>query len=331
MLYVDQRWIGDHGIGRFARRVLSSLEYMPIPLEANPASPLDMFRLSLALRKATSRDLFYSPGYNSPLACRARIIFTLHDLNHIDTREVSSTAKRLHYATFMMRSCHRAVRILTVSEFSRSRIAEWSGVPIDKIVNVGCGVDPQYNPEAAPYSFLFPYLLCVSNRKGHKNEYRTVEAFARASLDPDIRLVFTGNPTPDLMECIKRHKATQRIRFVGLVPDALLPSLYCSAQALVFASLYEGFGLPVLEAMACGTPVVTSKVSALPEIAGDAALLVDPLCVDEIGAAMEQIINDELLRHRLREAGIARATQFPWEMTIAKVQRILTKSISGQD
>ncbi len=331
MIYADQRWIGDHGIGRFARRVLSGLEYSPVSLKTNPASPLDLYRLPLALRNLTSGDLFFSPGYNSPLVCRASVIFTLHDLNHIDTREVSSVAKRIYYATCMKRNCQQAANILTVSEFSRLRIAEWSGTPIDKIINVGCGVDPQYNPEAAPYSFSFPYLLCVSNRKGHKNEHRTIEAFANANLAQDIRLVFTGNPTSELMECIERNKVTQRVQFVGLVPDTLLPSLYRSAQALVFVSLYEGFGLPVLEAMACGIPVVTSNTSALPEVAGDGALLVNPLCVDEIATAMHRILTDTLLRHQLREKGIARATHFSWKKTIGKVQSILSPYASGQD
>jgi len=323
MIYADQRWIGDHGIGRFARHVLAALDYRPVSLVSHPASPLDSWRLTRELRKLTSNDIFFSPGYNTPLLCNAPIVFTLHDLNHIDRPENSSAIKRLYYATVLKRACNRAVAILTVSEFSRGRIIRSFDVPQEKVFNVGCGVDPQYHPDVTAYQFPFPYLLCVSNRKRHKNEFRVVEAFARASFDAEIHLVFTGNPTAALTECVKRHRMTSRVHFAGVVPDAQLPSLYRSAEALVFPSLYEGFGLPVLEAMACGTPVVTSNVSALPEVAGNAALLVDPTSVEQIAEAIERLVNDRSLRERLSQKGLARAADFPWTITTLRVREIL--------
>lgn len=323
MIYADQRWIGDHGIGRFARHVLAGLAYAPVLLSSNPASPLDSWSLARALGRLTRDDLFFSPGYNSPLFCAAPFIFTIHDLNHIDRPENSSPLKRLYYATILKRSCHRAARILTVSEFSRTRIVDWSGVSPEKVLNVSCGVDPDYNPEVAPYKIPFSYLLCVSNRKPHKNELRTVEAFARAGLDPEMRLVFTGRPTVELAAVIERFHMTQRVHFVGVVPDAELPSLYHSAEALVFASLYEGFGLPVLEAMACGTPVVTSNTSALPEVAGDATLLVDPTSMEDIAAAMRQIVENVSLRQQLRERGLTQAARFSWAATSSRVRELL--------
>lgn len=326
MIYADQRWIGDHGIGRFARHVLADLNYRPVPLASRPASALDPWRLARALGKLTGNDLFFSPGYNSPLFCAAPCVFTLHDLNHIDRPENSSPSKRLYYATVLKPSCHRAASILTVSEFSRTRIIEWSGVSPEKVVNVRCGVGPEYHPGVAPYELPFPYLLCVSNRKLHKNEFRTVEAFALSGLAATIRLVFTGKPTPELADCIERNHVAGRVQFVGLIPDAQLPSLYHSAQALVFASLYEGFGLPVLEAMACGTPVVTSNTSALPEIAADAALLVDPTSVEQIAAALQRIMNDTSLRQQLRRKGLAQAAQFSWASTAGWVQKSLLLS-----
>jgi glycosyltransferase involved in cell wall biosynthesis len=116
---------------------------------------------------------------------------------------------------------------------------------------------------------------------------------------------------------------TLNVHFVGLVPEANLPSLYRSAEALVFPSLYEGFGLPLLEAMACGTPVVTANVTAMPEIAGDAAVLVDPTSVEQIADAIRQIASDTSLRGRLREKGLTRAAQFSWARTAARVHRLL--------
>jgi glycosyltransferase involved in cell wall biosynthesis len=331
MLYADQRWIGNHGIGRFARHLLGSLDYRPVPLGSNPAAPLDAWRLTRALGELTRDDLFFSPGYNSPLFCASPFVFTIHDLSHIYCPENSSPLIRLYYATVLRRACRRAAGILTVSEFTRAQIVKWSGVPPEKVFNVGCGVDPAYHPGAdpyeLPYELPFPYLLCVSNRKRHKNEYRVVEAFARASLAAGIRLVFTGKPTVELADCMERHQVTPRVHFVGVVPEARLPSLYRGAEALVFPSLYEGFGLPVLEAMACGTPVVTSNTTAMPEVAGDAALLVDPTSVERIAAAIEQIVGDTSLRRQLRDKGLARATQFSWASTTASVRELLTRHV----
>jgi glycosyltransferase involved in cell wall biosynthesis len=323
MIYADQRWIGNHGIGRFARHVLPALDYRPISLTSNPAAPLDAWRLAHALGKLTTSDLFFSPGYNTPLYCSAPFIFTIHDLSHVYCAENTSPAIQLYYATIMKRACRRAAKIFTVSEFTRGQIIEWSTVSPDKVFNVGCGVDPAYKPEGDSYGLPFPYLLSVSNRKPHKNEFRVVEAFSKAQLDAEICLVFTGDATSDLDHWIKRQQLQSRVKFVGMVPEEKLPSLYRGAQALIFPSLYEGFGLPVLEAMACGTPVVTSNVTALPEIAGDAALLVDPTSVDEIAGAMGKIAGKTSLRSQLRERGHVRSSQFSWARTAMNTERLI--------
>jgi len=328
MLYADQRWIGNHGIGRFARHVLGALDYAPIRLRSNPAAPLDSWRLARALANLNGRDVFFSPGYNTPLFCRSPFVFTIHDLSHFYCPENSSAAIRLYYATILKRACRHAAKILTVSEFTRQQIIEWTGVNEEKVFNVGCGVDAAYHPGHETYGLPFPYLLCVSNRKEHKNEFRLVEAFAKAAIDDSIRLVFTGRPEETIVRWIGRHRLSDRVVFLGVIPENKLPSLYRGARALVFPSLYEGFGLPVLEAMACGTPAVTSNVTAMPEIAGDAALLVEPTCVEEIARAIERIVEDEALRERLRQRGAKRAVLFAWTRTCVRVRQELA-SLSG--
>lgn len=323
MIYADQRWIGDHGIGRFARHVLAGLDYRPVLLSSQPAAAFDTWKLTRALGKLTPNDMFFSPGYNSPLFCPSPFVFTVHDLNHIYAPPNSSALKRLYYATVLKRACHRAAIIFTVSEFTRGQIIEWSGVTAEKVFNVCCGVDTTYHPGGEVYGLPFPYLLCVSNRKRHKNEFRTVEAFGQARLASEIRLVFTGNPSSELTEYIARRNLTARVHFLGLVPEVKLPSLYRGAEALVFVSLYEGFGLPLLEAMASGTAAITSNVSALPEIAGDAALLVNPNEVEDIAEAMGVIVNNTALRQRLREKGLTQSAKFSWATTTAKVKELL--------
>jgi glycosyltransferase involved in cell wall biosynthesis len=323
MIYADQRWIGKGGIGRFARHVLASVDYHPVSIPSDPASPFDTWRLARGLGKITRNDLFFSPGYSSPIFCEAPFILTIHDLNHIDRQENSNYAKRIYYATVLRRACRRSVRVLTVSEFSRQRIVDWSGIPPEKVVNVGNGVDPSFNPHVAPYGLPFPYLLCVSNRKRHKNEFRTVEAFARSGVANWVRLVFTGDPTPELDACIRLHEVARRVHFVGRIEEARLSSLYRGAEALVFMSLYEGFGLPVLEAMACGVPVTSANTTALLEVAGDAALLVDPTSVEQMADAVARIVSDMSLRERLRERGLARAGRFSWKVTTGMVNEVL--------
>lgn len=323
MIYADQRWIGHHGIGRFAREVLPALDYRPVPLDGHPAAPLDSWRLSRALRGLTGDDLFFSPGYNSPLYAPAPFVFTIHDLSHVYCPENSSPLIRLYYATILKRACHRALRIFTVSEFTREQIVEWSDVAPERVFNVGCGVDPAYRPSNDARALPYPYLLCVSNRKPHKNEFRIIEGFARAAVPKDVRLVFTGEKTMDLARWIELQGVSSRVSFAGVVPEEKLPGLYAGAQALVFASLYEGFGLPILEAMACGTPVIASNVTAMPEISGDAALLVDPTSVKQIAGGMEQVLSDNSLRQELREKGLARASQFSWATTRETVKRLL--------
>ncbi len=323
MIYADQRWIGNHGIGRFARHVLAGLDYQPIPITSHPAAPLDSWRLAQALKGGSHKDLFFSPGYNTPLFCSGPFVFTIHDLSHVYCSENSSLPILLYYATIMKRACRRAAKILTVSDFTRAQIVEWSGVPSEKVQNVGCGVDAKYRPEGEPYGLPFRYMLCVSNRKTHKNEFRTVAAFAKAAIDPEIRLVFTGEPTPTLTKWIEQQQVASRIVFLGVVAEEQLPALYRGAESLIFASLYEGFGLPVLEAMACGTPVLTSNVTAMPETAGGAALLVNPTSIDQLSQAITQIVGDRCLRAQLREKGLRRAAHFQWEDTAGKVHEQL--------
>lgn len=323
MIYADQRWFGPHGIGRFANHVLAGLVYRSVPLRSNPAAPLDSWFLSRALRDLKPTDLFFSPGYNTPLFCPAPFMFSIHDLSHIYCTENSSPPIRLYYATVMKRACRLAACILTVSNFTRNQIIAWSGVPAEKVVNVGCGVDAAYTPEGQVYRVPYSYLLCVSNRKRHKNEFRIVRAFASVKTDAALHLLFTGNPDPGLKKLINSLGIDSRVHFTGVVPETDLPSLYRGAVALVFSSLYEGFGLPILEAMACGIPVVTSNVTAMPEIAADAAVLVDPTSVEEITDAIQQVAYDGSLRIRLREKGLKRAREFNWTSTAGRVHQIL--------
>lgn len=324
MVCYDPRWQGSHGIGRFSSAVLKRIPCEPLKVAGNPASPLDPLRLALALSGVPRDTVFFSPGYNTPLFSRVPFVFTLHDLNHIDRPENSSALKRLYYSTILKKACHRANHVLTVSNYSRTRIADWSGLPVERVTNVGNGVDTAFNPAVEPYTPGYPYLFCVGNRRLHKNEFRVVEAFAAADMPEGMRLILSGNPTAELVGRIENRGQSDRIVFAGQIPEAQMPSFYRGAVALLFPSLYEGFGLPVIEAMACGTPVITSNTTSLPEVAGEAALLVNPESVEEIASAVSRLASDSSLQDDLRRKGYGQAAKFTWERTAALISEALS-------
>jgi len=281
--------------------------------------------MTLAMRKLPANAALFSPGYNAPLLLSRPFVFTIHDLNHLDRPENSNFLKRLYYRLIIRRAARQAFRVLTVSEFSRGRIIDWANLDPARVVNVGNGVEPHFTPDAVPLTPGYPYLLCVGNRKAHKNEARVLEAFARAEIDPDIQLIFTGDATTQLTIISQEFAVEKRVSFLGRVTENNLPGLYRGALALLFPSLYEGFGLPVLEAMACGTPVLTANTTALPEVVGDAALLVDPLSVTQITRGIEQLCADESLRQELRQQGLTRAAEFTWDHVVARVHSVLSE------
>jgi glycosyltransferase involved in cell wall biosynthesis len=325
-IHYDARWIGDHGIGRFAREIQKRILMNDLNIEGSPSSPLDIFRFTYALAVKTHHsDIVFSPGFNVPIAMFRTFVFTIMDLNHIDLKGNDNILKTIYYNWFLRSAARRAAAVLTISEFSRKRIIEWAGVCGDKVVNVGCGVSSNYKFNVAAASLGYQYLLCVGNRKPHKNEIRVVEAFSRANIANDIRLLFTGDSTENLTREINKHNISDRITFLGRVDEQDLPSVYKGALALVFPSLYEGFGLPVVEAMACGTPVLTSNVTSLPEVAGDAALLVDPLSVELIADGIKKICEDNALREKLIQKGLKQAHKYKWDVVASRVRMVLSR------
>ena len=180
-----------------------------------------------------------------------------------------------------------------------------------------------------------PFMLYTGNIKPHKNVDRVIEAFSilrQSSAEADLKLLIIGDEIskyPNLRRLVHRHQLHQHVRFFGFVPDATLAVLYRLAAVFVFPSLYEGFGLPPLEAMAAGAPVVTSNVSSLPEVVGDAALLVDPMDPAAIAAAVSRVLHEPALRNELVRRGHARVREFSWERSVRRVRDIYGEVVRG--
>jgi len=331
----DQRWIGDHGIGRFAREVISRLgPTLAVPSERKPLHPLDPFLLSRILKRKKP-DLYFSPGFNAPWACDTPCVLTIHDLIHLDVAEESTWRKRWYYDKIVAPDVKRAPAVLTVSQFSKKRIADYFSIEADKVHVVGNGVSNAFSPEGETAHHLDKqhhqhagYLLYVGNHKAHKNVGTLLTAFSMAEVDPAIGLVMTGTPDEAMFKAIAQAGLTDRIRFIEGMSDEQLARWYRGAVALVFPSSYEGFGMPVLEAMACGTPVVCSDAASLPEVVGEgsdaAALLVTPGDHEGLANAIGKIVADEPLRQDLSAKGIARAKQFNWDRVAQRVLSALT-------
>lgn len=323
MRVFDSRWKGTHGIGRFAAELHARLpEFQSIAISGRPSSPRDPWILRSYLLR-TAPELFLSPGYNAPAGSPCAFVFCIHDLNHLFVRENSGALKRAYYEYVIRPAARRARRVLTVSEYSRRAICEWVGIAEQNVVNVGNGVSAAFKPEGKGSRTTAPYFLHVGNHRPHKNFARVLQAFALSDLAGDFALVSTGTPSEDLLAEIGRLGLSRRVVFVGNVSDDQLAGLYRAATALVLVSLYEGFGLPIIEAMSCGTPVLTSDAAAMPEVAGDAAMLVDPYDVEAIAEAMKKLASDTSLRASLRMRGLQHARQYSWDAVAERVRHAL--------
>ena len=271
--------------------------------------------VSLAARRAAA-TVMHLPAGIGPLAPLLPTVVTIHDTIVLRFPRLFRTWQRSYARIVLPRIARSAAAVITGSEASRADIVEQLGVPPDRIVVVAYGVDTRFKPMAtetdeaqsviARYDLPRDFILTVGAIEPRKNLPRIIEAAKGLG----ISLVHAG-PEGWLADDVPRNAA----RFLGYVPTADLRVLYCLARLLVYPSLWEGFGLPVVEAMACGCPVITSTVSAMPEVAGGAAVLVDPTATDALAAAIERVWTNEGLRRELAERGRERARLFTWERT----------------
>jgi glycosyltransferase involved in cell wall biosynthesis len=277
-------------------------------------------------------------------------IVTVHDLlEHMYGAHDGSTLRRSLHFQLTRRALGKAARVLAVSQFTKSEIEKLFAIPGDRIEVLYNAIDERFlRGHASPsdrdliaqrYLVNYPFLLYAGAIRPHKNVVRIIEAFSALKTElekehqmPDLKLIIIGDDLsshPDLRRTVIRSGVQNDVRFLGFVPIEVLRIFYDVAKVFVFPSLYEGFGLPPLEAMAHGTPVVTSNTSSLPEVAGNAAVLVNPENIFEIRRALQKALLDSALRERMKERGYEQAQRFSWTTSVARILEVY-REVAGK-
>ncbi|RJP34654.1 MAG: glycosyltransferase family 1 protein [Actinobacteria bacterium] len=293
-------------------------------------------------------DIFHATNYQAPALRHARLVSTVHDINFVRFPEMQSKGIR-RFISSLPRLLERSRMVLADSRFTADELGEVYDLPAEKLKVVYPGLDPVFLAEPIEeemetalraYALTPPYLAYIGNLHPRKNLATLLEAFSllRArGLEHRLAVIGGGglgrlNNTEyrKLMLRVQDLGLEEQVTFTGYVPDERLRSLLAKADMLVFPSIYEGFGLPPLEAMACGVPVITSRRASLPEVVGDAALLLDnPLEAEEIAAAVEKLIADPALRSRMVRKGRERARAFTWENAASEVLEVYDRVMEG--
>ena len=308
----DQRFLLCYRTNRFFRSLMTS--------RPGPNCSRRLLEEPLSFLIEGPADVFHGLNQRLPRCRLRRAVTTFHDL-FVFYADFSTPEFRERFTALARDAVARSDCIIAVSHYTAQRVTEHLELPQHRLVVIPEGVDPvpefsdrELEEFRRQQKLEFPFLLCVGGVQARKNLRRLVEASER--MKGDCRLVLagvTGYGAEDILKRIQASSVRGKIHLLGYVDDETLAKLYCTATALAFPSLDEGFGLPVLEAMSAGLPVITSNRSALPEVAGDAALLVDPEQTDEIQQALERALCDSKCRQELIEAGRRRAAKFTWE------------------
>jgi len=294
-------------------------------------------RLSLEMLSAPP-DVLFVPAHVLPLVHPRRSVVTVHDLGYRHEPQAHRPLDRLYLDISTRYNARAASHVIADSAATKRDLAQLYGTDPQRIAVVPLGVDELFQPVTDParlaavcakYGLPGDYLLYVGTLQPRKNLVRLVEAWAQiCNLQSAIcnKLVLAGKRGwlyEEIFATVRKLGLEGRVLFPGYVPEEDLPALLSGATAFVLPSLYEGFGLPVLEAMACGTPVIAANVSSLPEVVGDAGLLVDPLDSDALAATMQRLVQDAALGEDLRQRGLARARLFSWPRSAQETLAVL--------
>ena len=296
--------------------------------------------LAPILLRATRADLYHGVLNVAPLACPVPSVITIHDLAFLVFPQTFRGVNRTYLTWATKASARRARRILAVSEATRQEIIRLLGIAPEKVVVTHDAADARFAPPdpavLAEYrrraGLPERFVLYIGTLEPRKNIPTLLRAYAQIAREVDAPLLIGGGRGwlyDEIFATAEQLNLGDKVRFIGFVPGEDLPLLYAAATVFAFPSSYEGFGMPLLEAMACGTPTVTSNVSSLPEVAGDAALLVDPRSPEALAEALRRLLTDTELRAELRQRGLAQARRFDWTESAARTLRVYEDAARG--
>ena len=366
---IDARKLHDFGIGTYVRNLLRQLARLDHDTEyallcqrndtdlaeqlgenfrtiidrSGQYSVREQFSIPINVGRSTPH-LFHAPHYVLPVLTPCRSVVTIHDCIHLlfpqylRNRMAHAYARTMHWT-----AVHRASRILTVSEASKRDILRFFNVPEERVTVIYNAIDERFYDDPSEeeivrvrerYQLHDRFLMYAGNVKPHKNLERLVEAFVllRQGGFDDLKLLITGSEISKyatLRRAVHRYNLHKHVRFLGFQSETTLAALYRLSEVFVFPSLYEGFGLPPLEAMASGTPVVVSNVSSLPEVVGDAAVLVNPYDASAIADGIRQVLGDPARRAELVTRGLTRARMFSWQESASRVRQIYQEVVAA--
>ena len=318
----------------FAELVHTNLELCPAP--ANAFSLAEQ-RLAFQTKLLSGAALWHSPFYALPYALSLPLVVTLEDVTPLVLpQEMPNAAKRLVYQMLNQLAARRARQVITLSNAARDDLVKYLHISREKITVIPLATFDAFQPAAAraiervrtALDLPARYVLYLGINKPHKNLLRLVQAWKK--IQADAVLLIAGHwdtRFPEVKDFVARENLGERVLFRHDVAEANLAPLVSGAITFVFPSLHEGFGLPPLEAMACGTPVVCANASSLPEVVGEAAVLFDPLDVSDIERALERVLADANVRMELRDKGLKQARQFSWERTARETLQVYQEVI----
>jgi glycosyltransferase involved in cell wall biosynthesis len=342
-LFIDARMLGNSGIGRYTQNIIENLDRLAANEDIQPTVFLNsgdekyLARLEhTAIMHPLSRTKIYSlkeqvmlsyylsalkpdlahfPNFNVALGKKFPFVVTIHDLIYLKYPGACPNIAARFYAAYMIGfACRQAKVVITDSLFSQHDIMKTIHVPESKIRVIYPAVDSKYQPVKDPgqrlakYGLPGKYILYVGNHEKRKNIPALIAAFSRSQANQEYTLVIAGRKDPrrtEIYDTIKDLHMGDKIVFTDYLMEGDLPALYTQAGLLAFPSSYEGFGLPILEAMACGTPVVCSNATSVPEVSGDAALVINPFDSQGFAGAIDKVLTDQALRRQLREKGFS--------------------------
>ena len=326
IVHADLRWPEKTGIGavqsELLKRAPADIEVCNLSVATRIGSSFSTISIATKLSAQRSQNgIFWSPGFIPPAWAKIPVVVTVHDLTHL---HYYSKLHAIYYNSVMKRLYRRCSAVICVSDFTRDEFLDWSKLPSSMVTTVHNGVNRQVFFPTQPETFSRSYVFYPGNRRRYKNLDRLLLAYSRSSLPGDgVDLLLTGSEDTQLKAIASKLLISDRMKFTGNVSNQQVAQLYRDARLVAFASLYEGFGLPILEAMASGVPVLTSNISAMPEIAGEAALIVNPRSTEEIMHGLERLHHDEELRRSLIIKGLLQATKFTWDAAATSTWNIV--------